>query len=131
MKKNNNPELIKERNDKIKQFLIDMIAPAIFLIFIVVILIIINNSAKEKDVDDMPEVIKFDDNTSPVVLENSYLKFEMDPLTTMFTVTDKSTGVVWSSNPDLSIETALEDEKNKLRSLFMLQYSGQTGRGEV
>ena len=57
MKKNKNPELIKERNDKIKQFLIDMIAPAIFLIFIVVILIIINNSAKEKDVDDMPEVI--------------------------------------------------------------------------
>ena len=37
---------------------------------------------------------------SAYVLENEYIKFEMDPATTNFTVLQKNTGKVWHSSPE-------------------------------
>ena len=123
-------ELIKERNDKIKQFLKDMIAPTIFLVIVGFVLYKMATYVKPVAENDIPEAYGFDGNTDPVVMENEYLKFDMDPETTMFTITQKSTGTVWSSNPDLSLETlALSDEKSKLSSLLSLQYSSEQGKG--
>ncbi len=63
------------------------------------------------------------------VLENQYLKFEMDPFTTLFTVTQKDTGHVWSSNPEgaATDRLALVKEKNNMMSPFLLKYSTENG----
>ena len=50
------------------------------------------------------------------ILENNAIKFELDPATTQFTVTQKSTGKVWYSNPPAakSDPIALAKEKNNM-----------------
>ena len=45
------------------------------------------------------EIIRFEgESTDPVVLDNGQLRFEMDPLTTQFVLTD-AYGHEWKSNP--------------------------------
>lgn len=64
-----------------------------------------------------------------MVMENDTLRFELDPDTTHFTLTDKRTGHVWSSSPaDADNDPiALPVEKNKLNSTMTLNYSTSTG----
>jgi hypothetical protein len=79
--------------------------------------------------NDIPATYAYDGNTDPIVLENNFLKLDMNPETTQFTVLHKETGRVWNSNPDISIETAaLQEEKNRLQSLLYIQASEQTGK---
>ncbi len=63
------------------------------------------------------------------VLENDLLRFELDPGTTRFTVTDKRTGYVWYSSPkDVDQDAlALPVEKHRLNSALTLTYSMSTG----
>lgn len=63
------------------------------------------------------------------VLENEALRFELDPSTTHFTVTDKATGREWYSSPLAadSDPVALPVEKNRLNSNLTLTYSTSTG----
>lgn len=64
-----------------------------------------------------------------MVMENDILRFELDPETTHFTLTDKRTGHVWYSSP-LAADSdpiALPVEKNKLNSTMTLTYSTSTG----
>ena len=42
----------------------------------------------------------YEGEENAIVMESDAIKFEMDPLTTQFTVTAKKTGKVWKSNPD-------------------------------
>lgn len=58
-------------------------------------------------------------------LENDDLIFELDKATTQFTVTQKSTGKVWYSNPVDAANDALADtvSKRHLQSLLVLEYS--------
>ena len=58
-------------------------------------------------------------------LESNDLLFEMDKATTQFTVTQKSTGKVWSSNPAGATEDPLADSASKrlLQSTLVLEYS--------
>ncbi|MCQ2587444.1 MAG: DUF5696 domain-containing protein [Treponema sp.] len=67
------------------------------------------------------------------VLENDYLKFELDPVTTQFSVTKKSTGVVWYSNDPESDNDAisLPKEKNNMKSPFFVKYSTENGVDDV
>lgn len=63
------------------------------------------------------------------VLENDKLRFELDPDTTQFTVTQKNTGRVWYSNPAGVEEDniALVKEKNYMKSTLLLTYSTENG----
>lgn len=58
-------------------------------------------------------------------LENDDLIFELDKATTQFTVTQKSTGKVWYSNPVDAANDAVADvvSKRHLQSLLVLEYS--------
>lgn len=63
------------------------------------------------------EIIRFEgESTDPVVLDNGQLRFEMDPLTTQFVLTD-AYGHEWKSNPfsdpAASGETIASDENRK------------------
>ena len=66
---------------------------------------------------------------SSYILENDSIKFELDPKTTQFTVTQKSTDKVWYSNPPAakSDPIALSKEKNNMMSTFLIKYSTETG----
>ncbi|MCQ2573623.1 MAG: DUF5696 domain-containing protein [Treponema sp.] len=63
------------------------------------------------------------------VLENQKLKFEMDPLTTTFTITQKDSGKVWYSNPvdAKNDRLALVKERQNMQSPFLLKYSTENG----
>lgn len=76
---------------------------------------------------------KEDASKSNYVLENNYLKFEMDPLTTQFTVTQKENGHVWYSNPSdcQSDKIALVKEKNNMMSTILVKYSTENGVDEI
>ena len=67
------------------------------------------------------------------VLENNNIKFELDPSTTQFKVTQKSNGHVWYSNPPQLDKDpiALPNEKNNMRSPMLVKYSTQNGVDEV
>lgn len=67
------------------------------------------------------------------ILESNELKFELDPVTTQFTVLNKKSGKVWYSNPqDVDLDTlALPKEKNNIRSPFLLKYSTVNGTDDI
>ncbi len=129
MKRKVSQELKKERNDKIKQFLKDMIAPTIFIVVVAFVLYKMATYEKPVEENDIPATYAYDGSTDPIILENNFLKFEMNPETTQFTVLHKETGRVWSSNPNMEQETiALTEEKNRLQSIFYITASEQTGK---
>ena len=67
------------------------------------------------------------------VLENSELKFDLDPETTQFTVLNKKTGKIWYSNPQNvdSDVLALTKEKNNMKSTFLIKYSTVNGNDDI
>lgn len=71
----------------------------------------------------------YDGSTEPVVLENDNLRFELDPQTTRFTVTDKRNNAVWESFPAdaESDQIAQPVEKHRMQSQLTLIYSISTG----
>jgi len=80
------------------------------------------------------EFYEYSDKTPETfVLENDYLKLEMDSKTTQFTVLQKNTGKVWRSNPEGAQQDpiALTKEKNNMMSTFLIKYSTQNGTDEI
>jgi len=67
------------------------------------------------------------------ILENSDLKFDLDPETTQFTLTNKKTGKIWYSNPtDVDSDPlSLAKEKNNMKSTFLIKYSTINGNDDV
>lgn len=59
------------------------------------------------------------------ILENDDLKFEFDPATTQFTLTQKNTGKVWYSNPPEAADDPLANSaaKKSLQSTIILEYT--------
>ena len=118
-----------ERSNAIRDFFKSLIAPCVFLALIGVGVFCIIHFVNPDE-----EVVKiqpygFDGSEEPVVLENNDLIFTMDPLTTHFTVTKKSTGKVWSSYIEEaeSDSRALSDEKNRMMSNLLLTYTIKSG----
>ncbi len=70
------------------------------------------------------EVYSYSAGESSYSIENDRLKMEMDPSTTYFTITDKSSGAVWHSNPEGAADDAAADEqsKNLLQSTLSIEY---------
>lgn len=67
------------------------------------------------------------------VLENNYLKFELDPATTHIKITDKSNGKVWLSNPvDADTDPiASVAGKKILQSTLMIKYSTENDQQPI
>ena len=118
-----------ERANAIRDFFKSLIAPVIFLALIglaVFMIIHFVNPEKEK-VQIVP--YGYDGGEDPIVMESNDILFTMDPLTTHFTVTKKSTGKVWSSyieNAE-SDSRALSEEKNRMMSNLLLTYTIKSG----
>ena len=116
------------RNNIIKE-LKGFIFPAILLAIIgALIAFVVLYQAKPKE-EEIIEVRAYAGDEQPIILENEYLKFEMDPLTTHFDVTVKSSGKVWHSTAvDAQDDTiAVNEEKGRLQSDFLLTYGTESG----
>ncbi len=115
----------KERRDavikELKALIFPLVLTAIFAALIVFIMNYQNTGEEERVIDRRG----YEGTDEAIVMENDYLKFVMDPLTTNFDVTVKSSGKVWHSVPvdGANDSKAIEEEKNKLQSSFILTYS--------
>ncbi len=76
-----------------------------------------------------PVVEYYEGDNKPLVMENEAIRFEMDPTTTQFTVTDKATGKVWYSNPADAADdpVALAANKENLFATLMVSYTNASG----
>ncbi|MCR5250126.1 MAG: hypothetical protein K6E50_05915 [Lachnospiraceae bacterium] len=118
-----------ERQKAIRDFLKSLIFPLCFLAVIGIAVFAIINLVNP-EVEKNPVVpYGYDGEVEPVVLENDQLIFSMDPTTTLFTVTKKSTGKVWSSYIEEaeSDSKALSEEKGRMQSNLLLTYSIKSG----
>ena len=76
-------------------------------------------SQKEEQVDRLPEVTYYEGGKDPIVLENDALRFELDPATTQFKLTEKASGREWLSNPENAANDAVA--KSSQANLYALQ----------
>lgn len=76
-----------------------------------------------------PAVCRYDGSGEKLVLENEELLLEMDSATTYFTVTEKSSGRVWSAVPaDADRDPiALSNNKTNLKSTLIVNYTTSAG----
>lgn len=108
------------------------IAAAVIIFVTVIVLKLIDVSKVVYPEFDYYEM-KEENLSKEFVLENNELKFELDPATTQFTLTNKKTGKIWYSNPqNVDNDTlALAKEKNNMKSTFLVKYSTINGTDET
>lgn len=118
-----------ERRKAIKDFLKSLIFPTVLLAIIVGLLITAKEMTTTTEVEDPIIPYKYEGGNDPIILENSNIKFTLDPKTTQFTVEKKSTGKIWYSNPqDVDADgVASSQEKDRLKSTVLLTYGIQNG----
>lgn len=106
-----------------------LLGPILILLLIVAGLLIIVFWKEEEIPEEIVKVNTYEGTKSDIVLENESLKMVMDPETTQFTVTKKSTGTVWYSNPQNADEDgiALKNDIENLKSTLLLTYSVVNG----
>ena len=99
------------------------------LIIGVIFLVVMLSKTSEDTEEEQIEVRAYVEEKAEYTLENDELKFVMDAATTHFTVTQKSTGEVWYSNPVAADEdpVALNEDKNNLKSTAIITYSNENG----
>ncbi len=80
-----------------------------------------------------PVISYYEGDTTPIIMENDSLKFELDPATTQFKVTDKASGQEWLSNPadKDSDPVALAANKEMLSATLSLTYATTGGEVEM
>ncbi len=81
-----------------------------------------------------PDILFYDQAfTDTLVLENDQLLFELDPQTTHFRVTDKTSGHVWLSNPEgaASDAVAIASNKEQMQSTLLLTYTTANGSTDM
>ncbi len=113
----------------IKSALKSLIGPFIILAIIVAVVLVIVFYQEEEEQEEIVKVESYVGTEEIMTMESDRLLFEMDPTTTQFTVKDKETGMVWSSNPEGAADDAIamKIEKEKLRSTVLLTYSTSGG----
>lgn len=116
-----------------KQFYIELgifLVIAAFIAYIVIRLVNVGNVPSTKI---MTYEYIGNDETPHYIMENEFIRFDMDPSTTAFSVLQKNTGKVWYSNP-LDVDNdklALSKEKNNMKSTFLIKYSNINGVDNV
>lgn len=119
----------EERKREIKNNIIkelkSMIFPLVILAIIAGMIVFVVTYQKAPKEEKIIEVEAYDGDGNDVILENDYLKLTMDATTTNFEVLVKSSGKVWNSYAvdGLNDSIAINEEKNKLMSSFLLTYS--------
>ena len=106
-----------------------MIPAFVLLVIIGIVALVVMLMPQAEEVVEQIDVHRYEGSDKEIVLENSELKFVMDPTTTQFTVTNKSSGQMWYSNPPEadSDPLALPAIKSVMKSTLLLVYSTQTG----
>lgn len=99
------------------------------LIIGAIFLVVMLSSSSEDTEEDSIEIRSYVEDQAEYTLENDDLQFVMDAATTHFTVTKKSTGEVWYSNPTGADDdsVALKEDKNNLNSTAIITYSNENG----
>ena len=118
-----------ERRKAITDFLKSLIVPLIFCALIGAFVYFVIHFVNPEVVTEPVAPYGFDGQEDPLVMETDELLFTMDPTTTYFTITQKSTGKVWSSYiEDANTDSkALKNEKGKMQSNVLLSYAVTTG----
>lgn len=106
-----------------------LIGPVIILLIMAAAVAFIMFYTEEPEPEEIVKVNGYEGDEAERIIENEYLKFVLDPMTTQFYVEVKSTGQRWYSNPDGAAEDskALTIEKEKLQSTMLLTYSTING----
>lgn len=116
-----------------KKFYIELAISLAFIAFVTYIVLRLVQVGKV--VQPQFDYFEYDEDKQPAsyVLENNLIKFELDPATTQFTVTQKGSGKIWYSNPPeaASDPLALVREKNNMQSPFLIKYSTENGTDDV
>lgn len=118
-----------ERKAALINWIKSLAGPMVILLIILAGVLVVTLYRDPEEAVEVIEVKGFVGEEEILVLENEDLKFELDTATTQFTVTNKSDGAVWYSNPPEADEDslALPLEKSKLKSTIVLTYSTVNG----
>ena len=86
-------------------------------------------SDTEEEVVAPPVISYYEGDKKPLIMENDDLRFELDPTTTQFTLTEKATGRQWLSNPANAAQDPVAVAANKalLQSTLVVTYSSASG----
>ena len=76
-------------------------------------------------------IYEHDGSTEEIVLENQFLELRFYPETTEISLTEKSTGKQWHSNPEGEDSLADTITKYLMRSLFSFEYADVSGVGQT
>ncbi len=114
------------RNKKriIRRLIVWLVAIAALAALVVFVFVPIY-SEKEVSSGREPHLVFYEGDGKPVIIENDRLSLEMDGSTTQFTLSDKSTGKVWYSNPPTRNEDPIAHGVNSdfLSSTLTLTYT--------
>lgn len=100
-------------------------ALAAFVIFVGIPLF----KEEPEDTGEKPVVAYYEGKADPVVMENDRLKFELDPETTQFKLTEKESGREWLSNPADAAQDPIAKGTNKdlLQATLLVTYATSSG----
>lgn len=84
---------------------------------------------KESQEERPPVISYYEENGDDMTLENDQLRFELDPATTQFTLTEKESGRVWRSNPEDADQDTIARAayKDQLKSTLLVTYTTSSG----
>ncbi len=121
---------VERRNavlDTLKSLIFPVVLVAILGIGVYLIIHFVNVEEEAEPV----QPYGFEGDETPIVMETDSIKFEMDPLTTLFTITQKKTGKVWSSfitdTDKGKTQNISQDVKNRMQSNVILSYAVTAG----
>lgn len=126
-----NAEILQEKKNERIKFLKSLIFPAVLVVVIAVLVICVMKYQDTIEGYVNPAMYSNELAEDPIVLENAYLVFTMDPLTTTFEVKSKSTGAVWTSNPsfdDCDAGASQDDIRDQLKSTFLMTTMTDVGK---
>ena len=117
-----------KRKPLLRRLLPWLIAAAVIAALVIFVFVPIY-TPRQTSVSDAPILHAYTGDGEPLTLENESLLLTLDPATTQFTLTQKSTGHVWRSNPENAENdpVALTADKNRLQATLMLTYSTANG----
>ncbi|MBR6303375.1 MAG: hypothetical protein IKR35_05945, partial [Lachnospiraceae bacterium] len=131
MKKQKKPltEAQVERLQSVKDTLKSLIFPVVLVAVIGVAVYAVIHFVNPDTVVEPVQPYGYTGDEKPIVRETEDLIFTMDPLTTRFTIEQKSTGKVWASYIEdaESDGIALGTEKAKMQSNVILSYAVTNG----
>ena len=113
----------------LKEKMKSLLGPVLLLLVILAGVLAVTFMKEPEEEEEIVKVNSYEGGEQDIVLENDKLKFVMDPTTTQFSITVKSSGEIWYSNPQDADQdsVALNTDKDNLQSTLLLTYSTING----